>query len=281
MPPSHTDTKHLRRDRSTLILRFVVGLVCAGLVVAIVLLIYKSGEESIETVEVSAPILQTNSSIEELCLPERFMAAYLEAQGGIATLRGLDTIAITADLEIGEKVGTLWIYRKQPNLLRVAQDFGRLEVIKAFDGEEVWLRTSRPGEPDEVEILTGEDELSFLKQTSFFDWIITAYFGEGRIVEPIEVVDYESRQTLKVIVENAYEDRAEIIVDPDTMYPIVMRTKTERGQTVENLNSEYIEVEGIWMPSVIVTKINGQHYSRTKITSAKVNIGLLTDYFQK
>lgn len=63
-------------------------------------------------------------TLEELCNLDRFMSAYLEAQGGIETLNSVNTIAIVGTVEVNGKPATLRLYRKRPDLLRISQDFG-------------------------------------------------------------------------------------------------------------------------------------------------------------
>ncbi len=122
---------------------------------------------------------------------------------------------------------------------------------------------------------------NLVKYTRFFDWIISAYYGDGRILDPIEITSYSSKEVLKVTVENSDGYVAKILVDLDTMYPLCMQTRSDTGAAVENLMSDYIEVSGIYMPTNIIMKTDGQIDSWTKITSADVNTRLLTDVYRR
>jgi hypothetical protein len=154
-------------------------------------------------------------------------------------------------------------------------------MTTAYDGKEVWQRLSVASEPDKLRTVIGEEKKSWLKHTRFFDWIISAYYGDGRILDQIEITNYNSKDVLKVTVENSHLNVAEILVDPDTMYPIRMHTTSSTGAPVENLMSDYIEVSGIHMPTKIIMKIGGDVHSQTQVTSVKVNTGLLTDIFHR
>lgn len=281
MSHSYTNTKRKGKKNSKLV--GVLGIGALGLAVVItVAAAYKmfSSTGSDETAEEYTRTTDYGS-LDELTNREKFIAAYLEAQGGIETLNSVDTMLIVGEVEIQGKQGTLRLYRKRPNLLRISNDLGSRKMTTAFDGKEVWQSLSVTSEPDKLRTIIGEEKKSWLKNTRFFDWIISAYYGDGRILDPIEITNYNSKEVLKVTVENSYGNVEEILVDPDTMYPISLHTTSDSGAPVENLLSDYIEVSGIHMPSDIIMKIGGEVHSRTKVTSAKINTGLLTDIFQR
>lgn len=281
MSHSYTNTKRKGKKSSKLVR--ILGIGALGLAVVFTIAAAYKIFVSTGSDETAEEYTQATNygSLDELTNREKFITAYLEAQGGIETLNSVDTMQIVGDVEIQGKQGTLRLYRKRPNLLRISNDYGDRRMTTAFDGKEVWQHLSVASEPDKFRTIIGEEKKSWLKHTRFFDWIISAYYGDGRILDPIEITNYNSKEVLKVTVENSQGKVAEILVDPDTMYPIRMQTTSETGAPVENLLRDYIEVSGIHMPSDIVMNIDGELHSRTKVTSAKVNTGLLTDIFQR
>ena len=281
MGNSYTNTKRKGKKGSKLVK--ILGVCGLGLAVVITIaaaykiFVSTVGDESAEKYK-----LETDyGTIEELCNRDQFISAYLEAQGGIETLNSVETMLIAGDVVVRGKKGTLRLYRKRPDLLRIANDDGNRRLTTAYDGTEVWQRLSIASEPHKLRELTGTEKKNWLKHTRFFDWIISAYYGDGQIIGPIEITNYNSKKVLTVKVKNSQGDMAVIFVDPKTMYPIRMLTTAASGAPVENLMSDYFDVSGIHMPKSILMKIDGEIHSETTITSAKVNIGLLTDIFQR
>ena len=100
---------------------------------------------------------------------------------------------------------------------------GLKEITYGANAEIVW-RCVRSPELQEVNYvrIEGDEALHWIKQTRFFDLIVSASQGEGQILE-IEGEQWAGKDSLKVRVMDAYGDTYLIFIDPQTLYPLAER----------------------------------------------------------
>lgn len=272
-------SKSVRKFRKiSFALLFVIGTVA---VVTVVLKDLTRKNQSIQKKETLPEY--PYGSLEELVKLDRFMKAYSDSKGGIRNLSDIKTVAVDSDFELDGRTINLRLYRKRPNLFRLTKDYGHFSVTTAFDGKEIWQRQYDKGrvDPGQVRILTGEEAQSWKKQSSFFDKIISTYYGNGRIIEPIKVVRHESEDVLSVNVEGLNGDISEILVNPKTMHQLLLRSTSSNGEVIENVVTEYMEVGVMRIPRSILNKVNGKPAGRSRIKTIELNIGILDSFFEQ
>lgn len=226
----------------------------------------------------SATILP-HGSIAELTEPERFMSAYLLVNCNDELLEKIQSIRITGSIEGTGDSQSFNLIKKRPHFMRFKLIREATQMTVGFDGETVWQRLSLKGQEAQVTHLTGSAAEPWFDQGRFFDRIISAHLGHGKILS-IEASEFEDQACLKILTDVGKGAQVSILVDPATMYVLAEERTLEDGRVQKKIASDYRLVEGMPFPFKSETYIGGTLQNRIVIRSAEMNIGSVPYFFE-
>ena len=236
----------------------------------------KASSPSAAPIEVRLPY----GSLKELSDPKTFMAAYLSVNCNSDLLRRTQSIRVTGTIERDGLSENFTLIKKRPDKMRFFVKQGLKEITFGTDADIVW-RCIRSPQNQEVNYvrLEGDEALKWIKQTRFFDLIISASQGEGQILE-IEGEQWAGNDSLKVRVIDTYGDTYVIFIDPQTLYPLAQRQFHPNGKMSETIFNDYRDLDGLPTPFQLTVSQENNAASKIQISSAVINPGLLSKLFE-
>ena len=230
----------------------------------------------------AAPIeeLLPYGTLKELSDPKTFMAAYLSVNCNSDLFRRTQSIRVTGTVESGGLSENFTLIKKRPDKMRFTVKQGLKEITFGANAQVVWrcIRSLQQQEDNYVRI-EGDEALKWRKQTRFFDLIISASQGEGKILE-IEGGQWAGNDSLKVRLIDTYGDTYEIFIDPNTLYPLAERQFRPDGKMSETIFNDYRDVDGLPTPFQLTVSQENNIVSKIQINSAAINPGLLSKLFE-
>lgn len=216
-------------------------------------------------------------TLEDLVKPEYFIEKYMQVNCNDTVLRTTQSIRITGQILSSAVTQEYRLTKRQPHFMRLQVTQGTVEFTVGADGEKVWRRLRIANQDDKVSIFTGEGAAPWLEKSRFYDRIISTHLGGG-LIKSIETTDYESKTYLKVTILSPEKKLVEALVDPTTMYPFAeINRKDDRVETT--IFTDFHTIDEMPIPFHLETFIDGVSERVTIINDAKINIGVLSDYF--
>ena len=248
-----------------------IGLLCA----AIYTIVSDIRNEDRVIVETEIPI----KNLSALSSPQPFLAAYLSAYCDIDLLEGLQTVRVAGTIESTQGQEAFVLMKKRPDLMRFTVDQGSDTVTIGVDGDYVWKRIRASAREDLLMQISGPEADQWLSQSRFFDRIISAHYGIGRILS-VEAAKWKGRDCLKVQTEGLQGEQVTILVDPKDMRPIAEHKLLPDGRIKASIMSDYRRIDGIPFAFNIETQVAGAFESRVVLQSVKLNTGVLSGFFE-
>lgn len=206
----------------------------------------------------------------------------IEAQGGRKVLENIKDTTMTGSLEMVQMgiSGSMTIYHKEPNKMRMDGEVMGMVFTAAFDGETAWMTNPQTGSTEEMPEKEAEEfNRDALGRDSLLHpekyGITYAYKGK----EKIEDKEYH-------VLEQTYSDghKTTHYIDPETY--LTYKTKTtalnQMGIEVEteSFMSDYKKVEGMMIPHSIITFQEGEEFMQITVTEVSFNTGLEDSLFK-
>lgn len=205
----------------------------------------------------------------------------IEAQGGRDVLGNIKDSTLTGSMEIVNMgiIGSITIYQKEPNKMRLDIEARGTTVIQAFDGITAWGVNSQIGSAQEMpektakyfkRLALGNDALLHPEKYG----ITYAYKGKKKI----EDKDY-------LELEQTYSDghTVNIYIDPKTYltFKTISISLNQMGVEVESETfvSDYRNVDGLMIAHSIVAHQEGEEYMRMTIDEVSFNSDLEDSLF--
>ena len=280
MRPAYTNTKVINGQSTTLqkLCRLLLCFGMLGLAAAVAYSIINNKVSSDKSAPVAAQL--PYGSIEELSDPKTFTAAYLSVNCKPDLLRHTQTLRVAGTIERDGISETFTLIKKRPNKMRFLVKQGLKEITYGANAEIVW-RCVRSPELQEVNYvrIEGDEALHWIKQTRFFDLIVSASQGEGKILE-IDGEQWAGKDSLKVRLIDNYGDNYEILIDPQTLYPLAERHFRPNGKMSETIFNDYRDLDGLPTPFQLTISQENNPVSKIQINSAAINPGLLSKLFE-
>lgn len=280
MRPTYTNTKVIKGQSTTLkmLCRLLLCFGVIGLAAAVAYSVINNKVSSDKSVPVAAQL--PYGSVEELSDPKTFMTAYLSVNCKPDLLRRTQTLRVAGTIERDGLSETFTLIKKRPNKMRFLVKQGLKEITFGANAEIVWRCVRSPElKEDNYVRIEGDEALQWIKQTRFFDLIISASQGEGQILE-IEGEQWAEKDSLKVRVMDAYGDTYVIFIDPQTLYPLAERQTRPNGKITETIFNDYRNIEGLPVPFQLTVSQENIAVSKIQINSVAINSGLLSKLFE-
>jgi outer membrane lipoprotein-sorting protein len=207
----------------------------------------------------------------------------IEAQGGKAALEKIKDTTMTGTMEIIQfgMSGSLSIYYKEPDKVRMDMEFMGMVMTQAFDGENGWGVNPQTGAVEDMP----EDQAKEMKRMAM---------GNAALLYPEKYgisYTYKRKETMEgkdyFVLEQAFEDghTATMYIDADTY--LVYKTK-EMSTNMAGVQAEseafygdYKKVDGVMMPYSMRIVQGGEEAMTMTITDVSFNTGLEDSFFKK
>jgi hypothetical protein len=202
---------------------------------------------------------------------DELVAKNIEAHGGIANIKAIQSLRQTGRLEVQGIVILLSVDEKPQYLFRQSASIQGMTQVQAYDGSEAWQINPFQGRRDPE--LMGEDDTRDLFEGADFFGPLVDYQQKGSKVDYVghAEVDGDDALLLKVTLKNG--DIINYFLDPDTYLEI--RTERQmfvRGSVRESFNNlgSYKKVNGVYFPFSQESGSMRNPGSTQKITYTKI-----------
>jgi outer membrane lipoprotein-sorting protein len=205
----------------------------------------------------------------------------IEAQGGKKVIEKIKDITSSGTLEMIQMgmSGSMTMYKKEPDKVRMDIDVMGMIITQAFDGEKAWWVNPQTGSSEEM----SEKQAENMKRMSFgIDALLypekygITYSYKGK--EKIEEKEY-------FVLEQTFADgyKATNYIDPKTYlnYKSKSTTMNQMGVEVEQetFESDFKKVNGMMIPHSITIFQDGEESMKINITEIIFNSGLEDSLF--
>ncbi|MBE0460966.1 MAG: outer membrane lipoprotein-sorting protein [Candidatus Aminicenantes bacterium] len=211
----------------------------------------------------------------------KILKKMIDAQGGKKTLENIKDSTLSGTMEMIQAgiTGSITLYQKEPNKMRMDGEVMGIVITQVYDGETAWMINPQTGTAEKLpEQATEEVKRQALGNDALLNpekyGITYTYIGK----ENIDGKDY-------FVLEQTFSDgfKASLYIDSQTYltYKTKAATVNQMGVEVlaETILSDYKEVEGMMVPHTLTIFQDGQEFMIMTITEAKFNTGLEDSLF--
>ncbi len=205
----------------------------------------------------------------------------IDAQGGQKVLAAIKDTTINASVELIQQgmSGSLTIYQKEPDKMRMDIEIAGQTFTQAFDGKTAWQTNPMTGA---TELMSESDSKNFKKQAMGNDSFIhpdkygITYASKGK--EKIQDKEY-------LVLEQSYSDGQTITMDIDPATYLTYRAKVKVNQMGVEIDQETIygdyrkEGDTISAHSMTIFQ-NGVEFMRMAFTKVTFNKGFDDSFFK-
>ena len=205
----------------------------------------------------------------------------IDAQGGREALEKIKDTTTHATMEIIPMgmTGTVTMYQKEPNKMRMDTEMMGMMMTQAFDGQTAWVDNPQTGVQKVSDKMAAALERQALGNDSFLhpDKYGITYEYKGKVKE-----DDKDCHVLEITYQDGH--KTTIFLDASTYLPYKIKG-TGLNQAgvevdVENILSDYKKVGEIMIPFSILVKQDGTEAVRITIIEIEHNTGLEDSLFE-
>jgi len=206
----------------------------------------------------------------------------IEAQGGAKALEAVKDTTITGSIQLVSMGlnGTVTMYQKEPNMMRLDIEVMGMVITQACDGEVAWMVDPQTGATTQMPENASQE---FKRQALGNDALLNPekygikYDLKGK--EKLEDKEY-------LVLEQTTADghKTSIYIDPVTY--LAYKTKgTALGQAgvevmAETITTDYKKVDGLLIPHSMTTYQDGQEFMKMTVTKVAFNSSLEDSFFK-
>ena len=185
---------------------------------------------------------------------DELVAKNIEAKGGAAALRDLQTLRLTGKLLVqGGQIQYAYLQiKKRPEDVRTEASLQGMTQIEAYDGKEGWRVSPFFGRKDPERI--SADDVKPLMEEAEIDGPLVDWKAKGSTIQYLgtEDVDGTPAHKLKVVRKNG--DVSFVYLDPDHFLEIrILTERTRHGAQEEEETDlgDYEKAGGVFVPTSI------------------------------
>ena len=214
-------------------------------------------------------------------LPE-IMNKMIAAQGGRKALEAVKdtTYSGTAEMVQFGMNGTVTMYQKEPDKIRMDFEVMGMVITQAYDGTTAWMVNPQTGAS---EVMSDQQSADMKRQSYGFDALLNpAKYGINYELKPKEKINDKDYIVLDQVFKDGF--RASTYLDPETYLVFKTKAKTlgPAGTEieVEALMSEYQKEGDIVVAKAMTIYQAGQEFLRMKFSKVVFNTGLEDVFFK-
>jgi outer membrane lipoprotein-sorting protein len=201
---------------------------------------------------------------------DEIVANSIEARGGMAKIKGLQSVRMTGAAVLNEQVeAPLRIVSKRPNLTRFEIDVNGVTLVQVFDGKTSWSVNPLSGSLKPQ--LAPESQSREMRVHTDMDGLLVDWKAKGRAVELAGAEDVGGSPAWKLKITEKDGGIDYVYLDKKT-WLMVKSTGNHLGATI--LFGDYRSVDGLIMPFSIDQNSAG---GAVKMTLSKVETNVPVD----
>lgn len=212
-----------------------------------------------------SPAPRASQSIEELVVKN------LDAKGGLARLKAVQSIKQTARLTMQGMEATMTLYSKRPNLVRQEVSLGSQLVINAFDGSTAWIINPLVGSSRPIAV--SGPQADTIREQSNFDGPLVDFKARGYNVDYSGLESLGDRKVHHLRLTSPTRQVSHLYLDATTNLDVKLSTEVDTLK-LEQEFSDYRAVDGITVPFRIRTLTNGVPQSEILVQAVEFNVTL-------
>jgi hypothetical protein len=214
---------------------------------------------------------------------DEILERVIKAQGGRKILESIKDVTTIADMEIIQMgvTGSVTLYTKEPNMMRLDIQYMGIMVTQAFDGEAAWWSGSQTGMAEDIP----EEMAEVMRNSSF---------GNSALLDPAKYgikYKYKGKETIEgkdyLVLDRVHSGGYTIThyIDPETY--LIYKTKQDSFDEMmtkiveETIMSDYKEVEGVMIAHSFTILRDGEEFGTLTVTDVDFNSGLEDSFFKK
>jgi len=244
------------RDSEVEVLR-VRGFMRSDVVGTVVLLLALAVPAPAQTPAASSPDL------------DQIIAANLEARGGLERLRAVQAVRQVSRATFSGLTADMVQTVRRPNLVRQELTAAGQTVVTAFDGTTAWTINPLATGTTEPRPLDGP-AVDMLKEQAVFDSPFVDYGARGYAIALLGSEPLDGRPAFHLRVTSATGLVQHIYLDPQTMLERRVVVEGPAWTLVQDL-SDYRAVDGLTLPFLLTTSMNGQPLGQIVVSRIEVD----------
>jgi hypothetical protein len=210
---------------------------------------------------------------------DELVAKNIEAKGGAAALRDLQTLRLTGKLLVqGGQIQYAYLQiKKRPGDVRTEASLQGMTQIEAYDGKEGWRVSPFFGRKD-PERMSADDVKALIEDTEI-DGALVDWQTKGSSVEYLGTEDVDGTRAHKLKVVRKNGDVSFVYLDPDHFLEIrILTERTRHGAQEEDETDlgDYENAGGVLVPTSIESGRKGAP-DKQKIIIDKVEANVPVD----
>jgi outer membrane lipoprotein-sorting protein len=204
---------------------------------------------------------------------DEVIAKHLDAQGGVAKLKAIQSIRMTGRMSLGQGLeAPITIEVKRPKQMRMEFTFQGMTGVQAYDGTQGWQVMPFMGKKDPEPM--SSDDIKDAEEQADIDGPLMDYKSKGNQVELLGKESVEGADCFKLKLTKKSGDVSYLYIDSESYLQVKMEGKRMiRGTEMEIETSigDYKQVEGMMFPHAIEAGAKGSP-QRQKISVDKIEI---------
>jgi len=213
---------------------------------------------------------------------QEILGKWIEAQGGAKALAAVKDTTITGSVQLVSMGinGTVTMYQKEPNMMRLDIEVMGMVITQAYDGQTAWMVDPQTGATTEMPENVSQE---FKRQA----------LGNDALLNPEKYgikYDFKGKEKLEdkeyLVLEQTTSDghKTTIYLDPSTY--LTYKTKgTSLGQAgvevmAETVTTDYKKVDGLLLAHSMTQYQDGQEFMRMTMTKIVFNSNLEDSFFK-
>jgi outer membrane lipoprotein-sorting protein len=205
------------------------------------------------------------------------VAKHLDAIGGLERLKDIQTMKKVAKVTMQGRETTTTMYFKRPNMSRQETTVDGKQVINAFDGTTPWIINPHTGFNRPVAV-SGAQAAS-IREDSSFDSPLVDYKSRGTIIDYVGKEPLGEGEAHHLRVTSASRQVRHLYLDATTYLELKLAADVG-GAKLEQLSSDYRDVEGVKVAHHLKTMVNGAVQAEMQLESVEFNLPLETALFR-
>jgi outer membrane lipoprotein-sorting protein len=212
----------------------------------------------------------------------QILSKIIDAQGGRKKIQEIKDMTVTGTIELTQMgmEGSLTLYHKEPNKMRMDMEMMGMVITQAYDGKTAWMFNPQTGENEEVP----EQMASDIKRQSLGNdsLLHPEKYGIYYTYEGTETVEGKEHHILTQHFEDGFE--ATLYIDGETYLTTKSNAITidQSGVevNVETIQSDYKEVDGTMVAHSIISYRDGEEFMISTLSEVTYNTGLKDSLFK-
>ena len=203
---------------------------------------------------------------------DELIAKNLEAKGGLAKLKSIQSIKQTASLKMQGMDAVMTVYTKRPNRVRQEMKLGGQTVVNGFDGSIAWIINPVAMGSSRPMAVTGP-QADMLREQGDFDGPLVDYKTKGYTLALVGAETLGERKVQHLRLVSQSQQVIHLYLDAATFLEVKRATEVEMLKLEQEL-SDFRTVDGVTIPFTIRMLTNGVPQSEIRVQSVEFNLAM-------